>query len=99
MWNTLYKSALVILAVLSLVGVAIAYRKPLAERQNLLDRKNDIGEAVRQQQDKLDDLKQRQERLQTDPRFVEKLAREEFGYAKPGEVIFKVEGSTAARKN
>ena len=34
-------------------------------------------------------LRLKQERLQEDPRFVEKIARENLGYAKPGETIFR----------
>jgi hypothetical protein len=34
-------------------------------------------------------LKLKQEKLQEDPRFIEKIAREELGYAKPGETIFR----------
>ena len=30
-----------------------------------------------------------QERLESDPRFVEKIAREDLGYAKEGEIVFK----------
>ena len=95
-WNAIYKTALVILCILALAAVGVAYYKPLKERQNLTARKVETEQAVKLQQDKLDDLKQKQERLQTDPRFVEKIAREEFGYAKPGEVVFKFDGDLAS---
>ena len=34
-------------------------------------------------------LKRKQEKLQEDPTFVEKIAREDLNYAKPGETIFR----------
>ena len=34
-------------------------------------------------------LKLKQEKLQEDPRFIEKIAREDLGYAKPGETVFR----------
>ena len=33
-------------------------------------------------------LRLKEEKLQTDPEFVEKIARETLGYAKPGETVF-----------
>ena len=36
-------------------------------------------------------LKWKQEKLQEDPRFIEKIAREDLGYAKPGETVFRFE--------
>ena len=34
-------------------------------------------------------LKLKQEKLQEDPHFIEKIAREKLGYAKPGETVFR----------
>lgn len=34
-------------------------------------------------------LRLKQEKLQTDPHFIEKIAREDLGYAKPGETVFR----------
>jgi len=100
-WNAIYRAAMGVLALFALIAVGYAYYNPLKERDHLLSKKMELEEVVKQQQERLDDLKQRQERLQTDARFVEKLAREEFGYAKPGEVVFKFEGDVkpAQRKN
>ena len=36
-------------------------------------------------------LRLKQARLQEDPRFIEKIAREKLGYAKPGETVFRFE--------
>lgn len=96
-WNALYKAALGILALLGLVAVGYAFHGPIKERDHLLGQKKDLAAAVQRERDKLDDLKQRQERLLTDPRFVEKIAREEFGYARPGEIVFKFEGDATVR--
>lgn len=100
MWNALFKVAVASLVLMAVVFVFILYRKPLKERDVLLARKAALEKIVADQRTRFDGLKLRQEKLQTDPRFVEKLAREEFGYARPGEVVFKFEGdASAARKN
>jgi cell division protein FtsB len=96
-WTAITRASIGILIVFGLVGVCYAYKKPVAERKSLLARKADMERMVTEQQTKLDDLKQRQERLQTDPRFVEKIAREEFGYSKPGEIVFKFDGDPSPR--
>jgi cell division protein FtsB len=44
---------------------------------------------VRIDQETLDQLKWQQGKLRTDPRFVERVAREEHGLTKPGELVFK----------
>jgi cell division protein FtsB len=36
-----------------------------------------------------DELSRTVERLRNDPAYIEKLAREEYGYARPGETILK----------
>ena len=91
-WKGISNAALIVIGVAALGGVAYAYSKPLKEYSNLTQKKHLIEAAIQKQQAQLDDLKQRQERLQTDPRFAEKLARERFGYCKPGEMVFKFEG-------
>ncbi len=96
MWNTVFKASIAVGAALVIVAIGYGYRKPLLERHTLLTRKAELEQDVKQQQAKLDDLKIREDRLQTDPRFVEKIAREDFGYAKPGETIFKFEGDASA---
>ena len=48
-----------------------------------------LQEEIRLEQELLRHLQEQQQRLLTDPRFVEKVAREELRYVKPGETIFK----------
>ena len=96
-WTAITRTAVGILVAVGLGAAAYEYKKPVQERQNLLARKAELTRIVNEQQTKLDDLKQRQERLQTDPHFVEKIAREEFGYSKPGEIVFKFEGDASTR--
>ncbi len=44
---------------------------------------------IQREAEQLRMLKLKQEKLQEDPRFIEKIAREDLGYAKPGETIFR----------
>ena len=44
---------------------------------------------IQREGEKLRMLKLNQEKLQEDPKFIEKIAREDLGYAKPGETVFR----------
>ena len=48
-----------------------------------------LEEEYRQQEEKLKLLRSYQHRMQTDARFVERVAREEHGFTKRGETIVK----------
>lgn len=94
-WKGISNAAVAVLVLLGVGVVAYGYSRPMKEYRNLSGRKQQIEANIAQQQAKLDELKQRQDRLQNDPRFAERLARERFGYCKPGETVFKFEGDVA----
>ena len=48
-----------------------------------------LEEEYRQQEEKLKLLRSYQHRMQTDARFVERVAREEHGFTKRGETVVK----------
>ena len=76
-----------------LIGIPVAYAslyRPLVERSRELERREaELSAEVKRLEERLAELKENQVRLETDARFVEKIAREELGYAKPGETIFR----------
>ncbi|NLB66674.1 MAG: septum formation initiator family protein [Lentisphaerae bacterium] len=82
---------ILLLACVGLV-VAIVARLywPLMERQRVLRaREAELRLNIQREAETLRMLKYKQEKLQEDPRFIEKIAREKLGYAKPGETIFR----------
>ena len=48
-----------------------------------------LRQDIQREAEQLRQLKRKQEKLQEDPTFVEKIAREDLNYAKPGETIFR----------
>ena len=91
-WNALYRFALAILGVLFFAGAAVAYYSPLKEYRTLSAREMQLTKEVNASQARFEQKKHDEERLLNDPRFIEKVAREQFGYCKPGETVFKFEG-------
>lgn len=83
-------SAALIVGVVLVWAGSIFYPKfkmasELADKQTQLEQKISADEEI------LKHLRDKQQRLLNDPRFVEKIAREELGLAKPGEVVYKFE--------
>lgn len=88
-WLVAYRTGLVAIALLLVIGL-VSFFSPQIRRYNELRRKEAaLEEEIRQEQEILRHLQEQQQRLLTDPRFVEKVAREELLYAYPGETIFK----------
>lgn len=88
-WSRVYRVAGAIVVIALMVVAAIVFVPPLQQYRVLRQRERALEEEVRRREQRLNELKRQQYRLQTDPAFVEKIAREEFGLARPGEVIFK----------
>ena len=76
--------------VVLVIGIAVRLFLPLIARQKeLRAREAEVRLEIQQEAEALRMLRLKQVRLQEDPRFVEKIAREKLGYAKPGETIFR----------
>ena len=79
-----------IASVALLIGILASFFKPLIDRQKKLRAQEAaLRQDIQKEAEQLRMLKLKQQRLQEDPRFVEKIAREDWNYAKPGETIFR----------
>jgi len=73
-----------------LVAIVLRLFLPLIERQKeLRAKKESVALDIQKEAEQLRMLKLKQEKLREDPRFIEKIAREDLGYAKPGETVFR----------
>lgn len=88
-WTTLSRISQGILAVLLFALLWHYFYPKYTIYRDLQQREAQLREDVRLEEEMLQILKTKQERLRNDPRFVEKIAREELGLAKPGETVFK----------
>ena len=70
----------------------------LLESRRLKSRQESLRQRIEVQRDKVEALQRQIERLKTVPISRERIAREQLGYGKPGEVTFLLpkEGSEAA---
>ena len=72
------------------VGIVLRlYLPKIEEQKRLRAQAETLRQDIQREAEQLRQLKRKQEKLQEDPRFIEKIAREDLNYAKPGETIFR----------
>ena len=99
MWLMLQKVAWATICVLAVILVLVAFVPKIKHYQDLPRIEAQKSADVHNTQETLDQLKQNQDKLRTDPRFVERVAREEHSMAKPGELVFKFVDDDPAATN
>ena len=88
-WKFTQRICLILIGLL-LAGIVLRLFLPKIELQKKLRaREAELRVDIQKEAEALRMLKQKQEKLQTDTRFIEKIAREDLGYAKPGETVFR----------
>lgn len=88
-WTWAYRIGLLLLVILIAIGVVAIFAPQVEQYRELRRKEALLQEEIRLEQETLRHLQEQQQRLMTDPRFVEKIAREELRYIRPGETVFK----------
>ena len=87
--NIVSKIAWSILGIVAIVMILSMFYPQYQEFMNLQKHLEALETEHQFQGEQLQRLKQNQEQMRTDSVFVEQVAREEIGFAKPGETIVK----------
>lgn len=88
-WKFTQRICLIAIVALA-VGIVLRLFLPLLDRQEALRAQEEtLRLDIQREAEQLRQLRLKQEKLQEDPRFIEKIAREDLNYAKPGETIFR----------
>ncbi len=87
-WVAIYRFAWIALGVLVLVGMGFMFVPLIQQDREYQRRESVLREEIRQDEEQIRELKLKQERFQSDPAFVERIAHE-IGLAKPNETIFR----------
>ena len=88
-WSVLIRGSWAVLGILAIAVVASLFFPRIGQYQQLQQKKSALEADIRTEETQLLALKRQQERLRGDSRFAERIAREEFGLAKPGETVFR----------
>lgn len=92
-WLVIYRVSWVLLVVLCIVGLTCVYVPRINNMRALQEEKAAIEAANARERARIDELRDKQERFQTDPEYVEHVAREQ-GMVKKDEVLFKLAPGT-----
>ena len=96
-WSWLTQAVVALIAIAALLLIGMAYLPQIKKNERMrreLDRLD--GEVTKQKQIS-DQLQQQLNALRNDPKTGERLARQNLGYAKPDETVFRFETNAAAR--
>jgi len=89
-WGVLYKFAWIGIVALFVVVIVWVFLPRIHRLGELQEQAEKTRGEIQQSERGIEELKLKQIRLKSDPQFVEEIAREELGWAKPGEHVLKV---------
>ena len=92
LWLTLYRIASVIFVVVVIIAIISAFLPKIRQNQERQRKITALEEENRYKEETVKALRKQQDQFATDPKYVEKLAREELGKAKSGETIYRFSG-------
>ncbi len=88
-WPAIYRFACITLAILVVIAIASVFMPKIRQERELQRRAQQLAQEIEIDKELVQILKTKSEKLKNDPRFLERVAREELGLAKPGETVFK----------
>ena len=88
-WKFIQRICLIAIVVLLAVIVWKLFLPQIERQKEMRAQETEVRQDIQREAEELRVLKLKQEKLQEDPRFIEKIAREDLGYAKPGETVFR----------
>jgi cell division protein FtsB len=89
-WNYIFKVSLGVVIVVSAIGLLSIFIPEYSRMTELQRKKGDLQAKNTGLESRIHDYQTRQNRFRTDPRFVERLVREQFGMVRENELIYKV---------
>lgn len=87
-WNTIYRYVAAAVIVLAVIGVVFAFAPKVKQFNVYQDRKSQLENEIRAEEEYIKDLRLKQERFATDKHFVQQIAHE-IGFAHKGETIYQ----------
>ncbi len=96
-WDKVTQTILIITALVMLGGVAVWYLPLIQQNKRMRQELAGLDHEIAMQSAIAERSKIEIEAIQTDPRTIERLARERLGYAKPGETVIRFQAVEADR--
>ena len=90
-WNKLTKLVIALLLIAGLLGIAGWYLPLISQNQRMRQEVQRLDNLTQKETETAKQLNASINALRTDAKAVERLAREQLGYAKPGETVVRFE--------
>lgn len=91
-WEKLTRLVVFLLFVLGVVAVCLWYVPLIRQNEWMRQRMLQLDQRIKQEEDRGKLLRASVEAVKNDPKTIERLARANLGYAKPGETVIRFEG-------
>lgn len=88
-WDKLTRVVVVLLLIAFAIGIGYLCVPLMQQNARMRQRNLELEAQVQREEDIARQLKASLDALRSDPKAIERLAREKLGYAKPGEVIIR----------
>jgi cell division protein FtsB len=90
-WNKLSRVVVFLLFVAGILAVAVWYYPLIRQNERMRKQIMQLDKEIQKEEEIGRQLKAGTDALRRDPKAVERLARERFGYSKPGETVIRFE--------
>lgn len=90
-WDKLTRVVIFLLFIAGLLLVALWYLPLIKKNERMRQEIQRLYAQIQKEEEAGKQLRNAIEALRRDPKAVERLARERFGYAKPGEIVIRFE--------
>jgi cell division protein FtsB len=94
-WSKLTRVVIFLLLLAGVLGVIIWYLPLIKNNEALRKEILSLNTQIKHEEEKSRQMEAAIKALRTDPKTVERLAREKLGYVKPGETMIRFEESAA----
>ena len=88
-WLVVYWVFSVVFVVILIIGIANFFLPKIRQNREKQRKAAVLEEENRIKEDMVKQLREKQERFLSDPKYIERIAREELGKARTGETIFR----------
>lgn len=95
-WDKLTRAVLLLLVVAVAGGIVFLCVPLIQQNERMRQRNLELETQIQREEDAARQLKASLDAQRSDPKAVERLAREKLGYAKPGEVVIRFQEPTGA---
>jgi len=93
-WDRITHTIVALIVVVMVIGVGVWYLPLIQQNKRMRQEMIQLDHEIETQQAIAERARIEIEAIQSDPKTVERLARERLGYAKPGETVIRFQSSS-----